>query len=73
MLMNYLFTDARKAHAFFRKFSNETTTRVEIFGGRLFIIATVDTIQEAFKLMASSRTKTSGQELQLVSLTEDLL
>lgn len=61
-------SDPRSALLFFRKFCNLQTTSVELFGGRVFILSSVDTIQELFKLYSFVKTKTGKQELQLVTL-----
>jgi len=63
-------SDPRQTLRFLNKFSNPKTTQTKIFGGRLFIIASVDTIQELFKLYSFVESKTSNQDLQLVKLNK---
>lgn len=63
-------TDPRGDLLFLEKFSNPASTRVEIIGGKIFITASVETIQELLKLYAFSKAGERGQDFQLVSLTK---
>ncbi len=63
-------TDPRGDLYFLEKFSNPSTTKVEILGGKIFITATVDTIQELLKLYAFAKSGNRGQDFQLVSLSK---
>ncbi|MCH9626850.1 MAG: Type 3 secretion system secretin [Chlamydiales bacterium] len=63
-------TDPRGDLFFLEKFSNPSTTKVEILGGKIFITASVDTIQELLKLYSFAKSGNRGQDFQLVSLSK---
>lgn len=63
-------SDPRGALLFFKKFCNLQTTTVELFGGRIFILSSVESIQELFKLYNFVKTKTGKQEIQLITLSK---
>ena len=63
-------TDPRADLHFLQKFSNPATTKIEILGGKIFITATVETIQELLKLYAFANTGSKRQDFQLVTLSK---
>lgn len=63
-------TDPRSDLSFLQKFSSTATTKLEIIGGKIFITATVDTIQELLKLYTFANSGGRRQEFQLVTLSK---
>lgn len=63
-------TDPRGDLLFLERFSNPATTKVEILGGKIFITASVETIQELLKLYGFSKSGNRSQDFQLVSLSK---
>jgi general secretion pathway protein D len=63
-------TDPRADLLFLQKFSNPVLTKLEIIGGKIFITATVDTIQEILKLYTFANANGKRQEFQLVTLSK---
>jgi general secretion pathway protein D len=63
-------TDPRADMLFLQKFSSPVETKIEIMGGKIFITASVDTIQELLKLYGFANSGGKRQEFQLVTLTK---
>ncbi|MCH9625196.1 MAG: Type 3 secretion system secretin [Chlamydiales bacterium] len=63
-------TDPRSEQLFLQKFSNPTTTKIEIIGGRIYITASVETIEELLKVYAFAGTGGKRQDFQLISLSK---
>ncbi len=63
-------TDPRGDLHFLLRFSNMSTTSIEILGGKIFITSTVATIQELLKLYDFVKIGGGKQEFQLVTLSK---
>ncbi len=63
-------TDPRADLIFLEKFSSPVETKLEIIGGRIFITATVETIQELLKLYSFANAGGKRQDFQLVTLSK---
>lgn len=63
-------TDPRSDLLFLQRFSNPVSTKIEIIHGKIFITATVDTIQELLKLYSFANAGDKRQEFQLVHLNK---
>lgn len=63
-------TDPRGDLLFLQKFSNPNTTKVEIIGGKIFISASAEIVQELLKLYTFAQKGTGGQDFQLITLSK---
>lgn len=61
--------DPRGDLLFLQKFSNPSTARIEILGGKIFITSSVETIHELLKLYSFAKSS-SSQDYQLVTLSK---
>ncbi|NGX61218.1 MAG: putative type II secretion system protein D [Chlamydiae bacterium] len=63
-------TDPRGDLLFLQKFSNPAQTKIELVGGKIFLTATVENIQELLKLYSFSKRGNGSQDFQLVTLAK---
>lgn len=63
-------TDPRSDMLFLQKFSNPSTTNIDIISGKIFITGTVEAIEELLKLYAFVNTEGKRQDFQLVTLSK---